>query len=154
MAAKAIKVYGTFHLTLEGNATASELVHRGRYNWHHRKIADRRFPIQQHNPMDRTVKLIEFDHDPISEEVLAEFTCRGLECPIPEDAFYFGIQHPDEQRKRSIVFPHEPVYCPDGHRYVLVLRAPSGIRGLYLYQHDYRWLRCFVFAGVRPISGT
>lgn len=154
MAAKATKVYGTFHLTLEGNATASELVHRGRYNWHHRKIADRRFPIQQHDTMDRTIKLIEFNHDPISEEVLAEFTRRGLECPIPEDAFYFGIQHPDEQRKRPVVFLHEPVYCPDSHRYVLVLCAPSGIRKMCLYQHDHSWVHHFVFAGVRPIART
>lgn len=142
-------VYGVFQLTLEGNATASELVKRGQYNWHNDWITDERFPIRSHDPMNRIVELVEFDHDPESEEVLAEFARRGLERPTYEDALYFGVQCPEEQRKRPIVFLHEPVLDPDGDRRVLVLGGGSDRRGLRLVWFGGRWDRRYVFAGVR-----
>ena len=145
----ASKVYGTFQLMLEGKATATELVQRGQYNWHNDWITDERFPLQPHEPMSRTIELIKFDHNPTAEEVLAEFVRHGLERPTTEDAFYFGIQHSEEQRKRPIVFLHEPVLVPDGSSRVLVLGGRAGVRELFLLLFEGRWGRSCVFAGVR-----
>ncbi|MBI4120061.1 MAG: hypothetical protein HY454_01205 [Parcubacteria group bacterium] len=145
----ASNVCGIFQLVLEGTATASELIRRGQYNWHNNWITDERFPLQTHDQMGRTIELVEFDHDPTSEEVLAEFIRRGLERSTYEDALYFGIQHPEEQRKRPIVFLHEPVLDPCGRRGVLVLGGDAGGRKLLLVLVAGGWDRDFVFAGVR-----
>ena len=145
----ASKVIGTFQITLAGDATASELVLRGQYDWHNNWITDERFPIQSHEPIPRTIELVEFDHDPTSEEVLADFARRGLERPTHEDALCFGIQHPEEQRKHPIVFLHEPVLSPGVVRDVLVLRGIVGDRELHLCLFGGWWSSLFVFAGVR-----
>ncbi len=138
----------TFSITCEG-AEASELVRLGNYDWSDEWITDERFPMKKHKPVDRTVELIEFDHDPTSEEVLEELTRRGLERPTYEDAFYFGIQHPEEQRGHPVVFLHERVLDPYGLRFVLVLREYAGERLLFLRWFDVRWFRSCAFAGVR-----
>ena len=87
----------TFSLYLKGRLTTSELVRLGNYNRSDNWITDKRFPLKKHKPVNRTVELIEFDYDPTSDEVLTEFARRGLKRPTCEDAFYFGIRHPEEQ---------------------------------------------------------
>ncbi len=158
-------VGNTFSIICEG-AKASELVRLGNYDWLDDWITDERFPIKKHRPVERTVEFVEFDRDPTSEEVLAEFAPRGLERPTYEevlaefaprglerptyeDAFYFGVQHPEEQRKHPVVFLHEPVLDPYGRRRVLVLRERVGERDLNLSWFDDRWSRRCAFAGVR-----
>lgn len=83
------------------------------------------------------------------DEVLQELKHRGLERPMCEDALYFGVKHPEEQRKRPIVFLHEPVRDPNGNLNVLVLREVDGYRYLHLRWFGDRWGRHYVFAGVR-----
>jgi hypothetical protein len=152
-----------FSITCEGSYKTSELVAQGKYDWSDNRITDERFPIQPHAPVQRVIELIKFDHDPSSEEVLEEFERRGLERPTYEDALYFGIQHPDEQRKHHIVFLHEPVLGQypiltlhetfqdhDSIRLVFVLREAPGRRYLELDPYVSRWSRRYVFAAVRP----
>ncbi len=139
----------TFALSVEGNRTASELIALGKYSWHNDWITDERFPIAPHDLVQRTIEYITFAHDPESEEVLAEFVRRGLKCPAYEDALYFGIQHPEEQRKHPIVWLHEPLQGPHGRRYVLVLYRDGRERFLHLGWFDRRWCRVCVFPAVR-----
>ncbi len=144
------KTDNVFSVICEGSYKASELVARGNYDWANDWITDERFPIQKHAPVSRTIELVKFiNHDPTSEEVLAEFARRGLERPTYEDALYFGIQYPEEQRKRPVVFLHEPVLLPDDYRGVLVLRGYAGRRSLSLYWFGDHWGRDYAFAGVR-----
>ena len=137
-----------FLLTLGGSFSTSELIRKGGYDWFNDWITDERFPIQKHEPVERRLEFVEFDYDPSSEDVLKEFESRGLERPTYEDALYFGIEHPEEQRKRPIIFLHEPVLDPRGDRSVLVLNEDGGKRKLNLGYFDGGWGRGCVFPGV------
>lgn len=138
--------------TLHGRRTVTMLVKAGRYEWSDPSITDELFPLTEEREFPRTIELDEFDRDPSSDEVLAEFAARGLERPVPADCFDFGIEHPGEQRKHPIVFLHKPVLV-HGHPSVLVLRADVGHRGLDLPWFARPWSRHCVFAGVRPATG-
>lgn len=159
LAAKAAEKTGNiFKIVCEGSHKASELVRRGKYDRVNALITDKRFPISKHAQRPRTIELVEFIYDPDSEEsedviiesedALIEIERRGLEAPTTEDAFYFGIQYPDEQRKHPIVFLHGLVEHHRGFRYVLVLRTCAGGRYLSLYWFRNWWHRRYVFAGV------
>lgn len=142
------KVVPSFSIRCEGNLKTSELVTRGKYDWVNDLITDGCFPLMMYTPVTRTIKLIEFTHDPSSLEVLAEFRRLGLERPTPEDALCFGIDYPDEQRKHSLVFLHEPGQGPGGGLCILVLTGGVGERYLELEWFDHRWSRGCLFAGV------
>lgn len=141
----------TFPLILDGSHKASKLVEIGCYGWADSWIADWLLPIERHDLTEREIELVEFDFDPTLDEVLLEFEHRGLERPTCEDALYFGVKYPDEQRKHVIVFPHEPVRDSLNRRCVLVLHAHAftGERSLGLILWDYKWGWRYVFAGVR-----
>jgi hypothetical protein len=60
------------------------------------------------------------------EDALTEY-----DPPTVWDVLKFGALYPDEQRKASLIFPHEPWNGPQGTSFVLVLRTdPTGARGL------------------------
>jgi len=143
------KIGYVFKIVCQGSYTASELIRRGKYNWVNDQITDERFPIAEHAPTPRKIELVEFDYDPTSEEVLKDFRRRGLKRPTYEDGLYLGIQHPEEQKKRPIVFLHEPVQGSDGSLRVLVLHGRSGERRLRLGWFYGGWGRGYVFAGIR-----
>ena len=63
----------------------------------------------------------------------------GLERPTYEDALYFGIEHPDVQRERPVVFLHDPWFGYFGRRDVLCLWCNAGQRELGLEDFDGRW---------------
>lgn len=139
-----------FCLKVGQRKTTEEAVMAGKYDWANNSINSHNFPMRLRTAGERRViEPIEFGYDPTSEEVLAEAKKRGLERPVYEDTFDFGEQFPEEQRKRPIVFLHEPWQDPDGLRRVLVLDSYSSERGLYLYCFDYRWPRHYIFAFVR-----
>ncbi len=112
-------------------------------------MADELFPLPPHAPAVRKIEFIECDFNPSSEEALDELKQHGLKRPTAEDALQFGIEHLEEQRKRPIVFLHEPVLGPSGRRFVLVLCEGAGGRYLSLIWFDFGWFRGYVFAGVR-----
>lgn len=141
------KARNIFSIVCEG-VKASELVKRGRYDWVNSDITDELFPIEEHASQGRTIELIEFGHDPTSEEVIAEFARRDLERPTHEDALAFGIAYPEEQRKHPVIFLHEPVLALGGLR-VLVLGGGGRGRDLGLRWFGGRWNRVCVFAAVR-----
>ena len=123
-----------------------------RYDLVDNEITDARFPIKAHAPVSRTIELVEFDHDPGSEEVPAEFARRGLERPTYEDAFTFGIEHPEEQRRRPVAFLDEPVLVGGGRR-VLVLSGSDRARRIdRRYWFAGGWNRSCGFAAVRKAA--
>ena len=135
-----------FFITCGGLYKASELVRLGNYDWSEDWITDEHFPIERYEPAGRTVEFVQLKHDSTSEEALEELAQRGLERPTYEDALCFGATHPEEQRKRTIVFLHEPVLS----RLVLVLGGAGGERALFLVRFGDRWPRDYAFAGIRP----
>ena len=139
-----------FRLTKIGDGrTTEELVRAGNYNHANQNINSRNFPVRSAKRGMREIVLLEFDHDSTSEEVLAEAAKQGLERPVYEDALYFGVEHPDVQRERLVVFLHEPWCDPDGLLDVLFLWSFAGYRRLSLYWFDDWWVRYYRFAFVR-----
>ena len=148
----AVRLLKTLTITCEGNATAEELVVRGQYTLSNKLITNQRFPLQPHAPIPRTLELLLVDREWSWEDGLAILTDRHLDRPTPEDCFYTGIQHPDEQRAHAIVFPHEPVRGGYGGPVVLVLIGIVGDRRLHLGCTASRWDRHCVLAGVRKVA--
>ncbi len=139
-----------FRLTKVGDSrTTEELVRDGNYNYANPNINSRSFPVRRTMSVTREIVLIEFDHDPTSEEAIAEAAKQSLERPVYEDALYFGVEHPEVQRERPVVFLHEPWRDPDGYRLVLSLWRLSGDRRLDLHYFDHMWYRHSRFAFVR-----
>lgn len=100
--------------------------------------------------------LLEFDGEVDAAAVIAEATRCGLERPGYEDALRFGIEHPDAQRERPIVFLHDPWFGFFGRRDVLCLWENAGRRELGLEGFDDRWGPGYRFAFVRgaPARGA
>jgi hypothetical protein len=96
----------------------------------------------------REIVLLEFDHAVTSEEAIARAVGLGLERPMYEDALYFGIEHPDAQRERPVVFLHDPWFGFFGRRDVLCLWSNAGRRELGLEGFDDRWNPRYRFAFV------
>lgn len=131
------------------SCTTEELVKAGTYDWVNDYITSRNFPIRSHEPDEADVVLLDFDHDPTSEEALVVAEKQGLVRPTYEDALRFGIQHPEEQRKSPIVFLHEPWLGPHDYRFVVGLRGGASDRRLSLGLFVGRWGRDFRFAFLR-----
>lgn len=132
--------------------TTEELVRDGKYNYANPHINSANFPARARKEKAAKIVFIEgqdFDHDPTTEEVLAEAKSRGWHQPQYEDGLYFGEEHPEVQRENPVVFLHEPWRVPRGTRGVLCLWGSGGHRGLDLRCYDGRWLRRCRFAFVR-----
>ncbi len=94
-----------------------------------------------------------FDHNPSSEEVLAELAKRDLEEPTEEDALRYGATCPEGKDKRAIAFLHKENLWrgPNGSLCVLVFDWDGSGRSLVFSRFDDTWLRQgYRFAGRRP----
>lgn len=138
-----------FRITVGDGRTTEGLVRDGRYDYANSYIISQNFPMRSRKPGVKEVVLLEFDRDVTSEEAIAEATRQGLERPTYEDALYFGIQYPDVQRERLVVFLHEPWRDPNGYLFVVCLWRRIGRRGLDLRWFGLRWGRGSRFAFVR-----
>ena len=67
-------------------------------------------------------------------------------------ALYFGIQHPDVQRRHPVLFLHDPWLGFFGRRDVLCLWTNAGRRELGLEGFDDRWSPAYRFAFINPGS--
>ncbi len=133
--------------------SAKELLDAGKYDgvgdYARQFVEGKKFRLAN-KPDEVDMVLVEFDHDPTSEEVLAEFKRQGLGRSTEEDALRFGEKFPDEQKKYPIVFLHEPWQDPNGNLCVLVLGWDDRKRGLDYGWFDGGWGRDCRFAGRRP----
>jgi len=143
------KIIGSFQINTTGNRTAEEVVAAGNYDWRNDWVNGENFPMRPMPEGPREIVFLEFDHDPGSEEVLAEAQRQGFDRPMYEDALFFGEQHPEEQRNGPIVFLHEPRQDPVGYLVVLVLGCGGRDRHLLLRCFGRSWDRRCRFAFVR-----
>lgn len=128
-----------------------ELVQAGNYGYAHSCVTSENFPARPVSaPWARDLVLLEFDHDVTSEEVLNEAARLGLRRPTYEDALHFGIEYPDVQRERPVVFLHDPWTGFFGRRDVLCLWSNAGRRELGLEGFDDAWSPTYRFAFVTP----
>lgn len=140
-----------FRINVGGNRTTEKVVLAGKYRWSNSHINSWLFPWRRRQGK-RTVELVDmnehgFTSDYSLDDALAVLTKLGLERPVYEDGLLFGEQHPEKQRKRRIMFPHEPVVV-DSHLSVVFLSGGSGVRLLNLRRTDPRWNSSLLVAGV------
>ena len=143
------QVKNAFRIMTEGTRTTDGVIAAGNYDWKNDRVNGENFPMRPMPEGPREIVFLEFDHDPGSEEVLAEAARQGLERPRYEDALFFGEQYPEEQRKAPIVFLHEPWRDPRRVLGVLVLSCLGRDRSLVLDYFDGGWGQRCRFAFVR-----
>jgi hypothetical protein len=134
----------------DGRST-EELVEAGTYGYAHSCVTSDNFPARRSRTAAvREVVLVELDHEGTTREVMAKAAQLGLEPPVYEDALYFGVEYPEVQRERPIVFLHDPWLGFFGRRDVLCLWSNAGRRELGLEGFDDLWRREHRFAFIRP----
>lgn len=142
-----------FTIAVDDKRSAKELLVAGKYDWvgdYARQFVEgKKFRLAE-VAGEVDLVLVEFQQDPTSEEVLAEFARQDLERPTEEDALRFGEKFPDEQKKYPLVFLHEPWQDPGSDRRVLVLRYDGSERELRYRWFDDRWHRNDRFVARRP----
>jgi len=133
----------------DGRSTEA-LVEAGHYGYAHSCVTSENLPARHlGGRRTREITLLEFDHEVTSEEAIVEAARLGLERPMYEDALYFGIEHPDVQRERPLVFLHDPWFGFSGRRDVVCLWSNAGRRELGLEAFDSHWRRDYRFAFIR-----
>jgi hypothetical protein len=128
--------HSSFSLTLDGRAP-EELLKAGKYDWiadYSRQIAHSKVSAVTEADIEIVLlgslpQLVQEVSQPPVIDLSSVFT--QYDQPEVRDALQFGAQYPDEQRKTSIIFPHEPWRAPHGPEFVLVLRTDlTRARGL------------------------
>ena len=140
-----------FRIIRGGKRTTEEVVATTTHTYVDRNITSANFPLVEAPEEVRELEafqLLDWDHDPSSEEILKELKKRGLERPTHEDALKFDETHPDE--KGVFVFLHEPWLSPGRNPNVLVVSRGEVSRKLYLDWFVSGWDRYCWFVGVRP----
>jgi hypothetical protein len=146
----AVRVTDGYWITTADGRSTEELVEAGNYAYAHSCVTSDNFPARAFGGRRaREIVLVEFDDDLTSEEATAAAGQLGLERPMYEDALYFGIEYPDVQRERPVVFLHDPWVGFFGRRDVLCLWSNVGRRELGLEGFDDRWTTKHRFAFVR-----
>ena len=140
-----------FRITRGGDRATEQVVGATSHSFVNENINSENFPLTIGPKEERELvafQLLEYDHEPTTEEVLAELKKRGLERSTYEDALKWDESHPDE--KGVFVFLHEPWRHPDGYPSVLYAYRDDTIRGLNLGCSGNAWGRYDWFFGVRP----
>ena len=144
------RVTDSYRITTGDGRSTEELVEAGEYGYAHSCLISENFPARHFQGLRvREIALLEFDHEVTSEEVIAAAREAGLGRPTYEDALYFGIEHPDVQRERPVIFLHDPWIGYFGRRDVICLWSNAGRRELGLEGFDDKWSQNYRFAFVR-----
>ena len=129
------------------------MVQAGNYGYAHSCVTSDNFPARHAaGPRVRDIVLVDFGREITSAEALGQAALLALERPDYEDALYFGVQYPQVQTERPIVFLHDPWVGFFGRRDVLCLWTNAGRRELGLEGFDDRWSAAYRFGFVRPAS--
>ena len=126
------------------------MVQAGNYAYAHSCVTSENFPARHSDgPRLREIVLVDFGREITSAEALTQAAELGLGKPDYEDALYFGIEYPEVQRERPIVFLHDPWVGFFGRRDVLCLWSNAGHRELGLEGFDDCWSAAHRFGFVR-----
>lgn len=142
-----------FPIKVGGNRTTEHVIATGNYSYANPWINSKNFPWRRRNGK-RTIELVDMaEHGFTSTysfaDALAVLQKLGLARPVYEDGLLFGEQNPEKQRKRPIMFPHEPVLGAHGGPSVVYLWGFAGLRLLSLRRTCHVWDVDTLVAGVR-----
>ena len=129
--------------------TVEQMVADGKYDWSHPDIAAKNFRIHSQRKVELTIKLINFNRNMTSKEVLRELDKQGLRPATLPELLAFAARYPDKQREFPIVALGSVWRSFGGRRDVPYLWSRSSGRGLGLSWLDRRWSILCHFAAVR-----
>jgi hypothetical protein len=142
-----------YRITVGDGRSTEDLVEAGDYAYAHSCVTSDNFPVSRVDERRvREIVVLEFAHAVTSDEALTEAGRLGLERPTYADALHFGIEHPDVQRARPVIFLHDPWVGFFGRRDVLCLWENAGRRELGLDGFDDPWSATHAFAFVRKAA--
>lgn len=71
------------------------------------KVSSLNLPVFSSGSETREIVVLEFDHEITADEAIVEAKHQGLVYTTYDDVSRFGVEYPDIQRGRSLVFLHE-----------------------------------------------
>ncbi len=140
-----------FRIKRGGKRTTEQVIGATTHTFVNAHLNSDNFPLNDGPEDDRELvvfQVTDYDHDPSTEEVHAEFKTRGLDQPTYEDGLKFDEAYPDE--KGVFVFLHKHWLGPGRRPGVLVVHRDEADRVLDLNWSAYPWDRHDWFVGVRP----
>ena len=143
-------VAGEYRIRVGDGGSTERVVEAGDYGYVHSCVSSENFPLRPSEITARDIVLLEFDEDVTSDEAIIEAARFDLARPTHEHALYFGAQHPDVQRRRPVVFLHEPWLGYFGRLDVLCLWTNAGRREVGLVGFDDPRIHGEWLAFVRP----
>lgn len=141
---RVVREVGRFTITCGTLSTGRKLIQRGKYDCVHAGLTTAAFVHSRREPETRTVVVLEFNWDPIAEDVFEEIERRKLERPTGEHALEFGAEYLE-------IFP--VVFLlrnPDKHIQALIINHVYGGRVLAWDSFHSAWSQRCKFAGVVP----
>ena len=101
--AVAAKNHDAFRVRVNHDLSVKEAVSAGKYDWENDDINDKNFPSKRSGLAQIDIRLVHFNKDMSSEDVLKELDKMGLRPAELPELLALGAEYPDEQRKYPIV---------------------------------------------------
>ena len=92
-----------FRVRVNYDLSVKEAVSAGKYDWENDDINDKNFPSKRSGLAQIDIRLVHFNKDMSSEDVLKELDKMGLRPAELPELLALGAEYPDEQRKYPIV---------------------------------------------------
>lgn len=92
-----------FRVLVNYDLSVKEAIEAGKYDWKNGDINDKNFPFKRFGSAEIDIRLVHFNKDMSSEDVLKELDKMGLRPAELPELLALGAECPDEQRKYPIV---------------------------------------------------
>jgi hypothetical protein len=149
MAEAARKPHDLYPVRVNYELSVEEAIEAGKYQAVNADIMGKNFPSTKKGQADIEIVLIRFEHRMKSEDVLDELHKEGLRAADLPEFLAFGAEHPDVQRKFSVVGLGSVWQDRKGYRNVPCLYTASEGRYLDLHWWDDGWYSYSRFAAIR-----
>ena len=149
MAEAARKPHDLYQVRVNYELSVEEAIEAGKYQAVNADITGKNFPSTKKGQADIEIVLIRFEHRMKSEDVLDELHKEGLRAADLPEFLAFGAEHPDVQRKFSVVGLGSVWQDRKGYRNVPCLYTASEGRYLDLHWWDDGWYSYSRFAAIR-----
>lgn len=139
----------SFPTSVNYELSVEDAIEAGKYQAVNTDITGKNFPSTRSGHADLEIVLVRFDHRMKSEDVLHELGREGLRAAELPELLAFGAEHPEEQRKFSVVGLGSMWKDRKGYRNVPCLYTASEGRYLDLHWWDDGWYSYSRFAALR-----
>jgi len=149
MTEAARKPMDPYPVSVNYELSVENAIEAGNYQAVNTDITGKNFPSTRRGEADLEIVLVRFEHRMKSEDVLDELSKEGLRAAELPEFLAFGAEHPDVQRKFSVVGLGSVWQDRKGYRNVPCLYTASEGRYLDLHWWDDGWYSYSRFAAIR-----